>query len=321
MKKANRKLSNGVIRAHEAVAIEASDPGHAGRPGHRGGSAPSGIHLKRVGEGKEGKWLTHDDKEIPEHAKKLGIPPAWKNVRVAEHPSHDLQAVGTDAKGREQRIYSDAFTEKQAQIKFARNKELIDKQKKIFAQNEANMKSDDEKTRESASCMKLIQQTGIRPGSNADTGAEKKAYGATTLLGKHVVSDDKGNVRLQFTGKKGVSLDIPVEDESTAKMLLERKQKFGDEGKLFGCSDAELRDYSHTLNGGSFKPKDFRTLKGTQTALAEIGDNPQPAANFKEYKKRVMEIAKKVAAKLGNTPTIALQSYINPFVFEGLKPA
>ena len=32
-------------------------------------------------------------------------------------------------------------------------------------------------------------------------------------------------------------------------------------------------------------------------------------------------IMKKVSEKLGNTPTIALQSYINPFVFDSIKPA
>ena len=42
---------------------------------------------------------------------------------------------------------------------------------------------------------------------------------------------------------------------------------------------------------------------------------------MKEFKDRVRAIAKQVAARLGNTPTIALQSYINPFVFDAIKPA
>jgi DNA topoisomerase-1 len=282
-------------------------------------SKGGGIGLKRFGEGKESKWVTHEGKDMPEHAKTLGIPPAWQNVRVAPGPEHDLQAIGHDKKGREQRIYSEAFTQRQAALKFSRNKELIEKQKDIFAQNEENLKSEHQDIVEQAACMKLIQATGIRPGSDTDTKGEKQAYGATTLEGRHVVEQD-GKVRLVFVGKKGVSLDILVDDESVAAMLVERKKKSGNDGKLFNTDDAKLRNYSHTLDGGSFKPKDFRTLKGTITAMDEIKSDPNRSDSLKEFKKRVMAVAKKVADVLGNTPIIALQSYINPFVFESWKP-
>lgn len=162
--------------------------------------------------------------------------------------------------------------------------------------------------------MKLIQQTGIRPGSDTDTGAKVQAYGATTLEGRHVHVDESGNVSLKFTGKKGVNLNIPVKDKSTAAMLVERKKTAGESGKIFDTDDAALRDYSHTLNGGGFKPKDFRTLKGTQTAIDEIKKLPVPKTE-KDYKKAVMSVAKTVSQTLGNTPAIALQSYINPHVF------
>lgn len=279
-----------------------------------------GIGLKRVGEGKESRWITHDDKEVAEHVKKLGIPPAWQNVRVAPTPEHDLQAIGHDVKGREQRIYSEAFTQRQAELKFSRNKELIAKREAIFKQNDSNLESEDPVTVENAACMKLIQQTGIRPGSDSDTGAERRAYGATTLEGRHVVVEG-GEVRLKFVGKKGVDLDITVEDKATADMLVERKKKAGDSGRLFNTDSKALQKYAHTLDGGSFKPKDFRTLKGTMTAMEAIEKEPVPASSMKEFKKRVLAIAKQVADKLGNTPTIALQSYINPFVFERIKPA
>jgi DNA topoisomerase IB len=75
-----------------------------------------------------------------------------------------------------------------------------------------------------------------------------------------------------------------------------------------------LRDYSHTLDGGGFKPKDFRTLKGTETASQLVAQEPAPKT-LKEYKAAVIGVAKKVAAKLGNTPVISLQSYIAPQVF------
>jgi DNA topoisomerase IB len=125
-------------------------------------------------------------------------------------------------------------------------------------------------------------------------------------------------VVLKFTGKKGVDLSIPVEDKKIAADLLERKKAAGDAGKIFKTDQASLGDYTHTLDGGGFKTKDFRTLKGTTTALDEIEKMPAPKSE-KEYKKYVKTVASAVAKKLGNTPAIALQSYISPHVFEDWK--
>ena len=284
------------------------------------------IHREQVGiDEKTGKpkveWRHEGGEPLAEHQKALGVPPAWTEAHVNPDKDADLQAVGLDSKGRVQRVYSDTFVQQQADQKFSRNRELLDKQSMVVAQNEKNLDHPSASVRENAAVMKLIHQTGIRPGSEADTGAEKQAYGATTLEGRHVHIDDNDAVRLRFVGKKGVDLDIPVEDKATADMLKERKAAAGDNGKLFDTDSDSLRQYSHTLDGGGFKPKDFRTLKGTTTAMQEIDKNPTQAISMKEYKKRVMDIAKKVSAKLGNTPTIALQSYINPFVFDRIRPA
>ena len=265
-------------------------------------------------------WKTAEGADVPEHVKHLAIPPKWQEVQFNPDPAGDLQAMGKDAKGRVQRIYSSAFTAEQAKAKFERVNELMAKKEAVFAQNESNLGHADHDVRENAAVMKLVQTMGIRPGSDTDTKAKVQAYGATTLQGRHVVVGQDGKVRLQFTGKKGVTLDLPVEDEATAKMLRARKDVAGDTGKLFDTDDAGLRNYSHTLDGGGFKPKDFRTLKGTETAKAELAKQPERAGTMKEYEKRVMGIAKRVAEKLGNTPVVALKSYISPEVFETIKP-
>ena len=160
--------------------------------------------------------------------------------------------------------------------------------------------------------------TGIRPGSEEDTGAKVKAYGATTLKGEHVVVED-GRTYLRFTGKKGVSLNIEVTDKGTAEMLARRAAESGPDGQLFPkVSDQSLREYSHTLDGGGFKTKDMRTALGTREAGDQVNTMPAPN-NAKEYQKSVMAVAKRVAARLGNTPTVALQSYIHPCVFSAWR--
>lgn len=250
--------------------------------------------------------------------KELGIPPAWTNVKINKDANADLLATGKDAKGRTQYIYSENATMKSAAVKFARNEELIKKQDYIVRQNEENMLSNQKEISEPAHVMSVIHATGIRPGSLKETGAKVQAYGATTLEGRHII-EANGEVRLQFIGKKGVNIDIPVTDSKVAKILIDRKKTSGDTGKLFNASDSDLRSYTKKLNGGGFKPKDFRTLKGTSTAMEAVKDLPR-SKSMSEYKKTVMNVAKKVSSVLGNTPSIALKSYINPFVFLKIKP-
>lgn len=266
-----------------------------------------------------GKWQLQLGGDLPEHFANIAIPPAWKSAHVHLDPKADYHAVGIDEAGRVQKVQSEAMKDKQAALKFARNAELMRKAEKVKMENDRNLESPSEPVRESAACLRLIMETGIRPGGEEETGASVKAYGATTLEGRHVVEQD-GKVRLEFIGKKGVSLSIPVEDDYTAKMLLKRKQAAGDKGRVFGINANMLRDYAHTLDGGSFKPKDFRTLRGTMIAVAEIDRVKEKPKDDKAFRKVVMGIAKIVAASLGNTPVIALQSYVNPSVWAKLRP-
>jgi DNA topoisomerase-1 len=256
----------------------------------------------------------------PQYIQELAVPPAWTNVQISSDPNADLLVVGRDAKGRGQYIYSERFAQGQAEAKFERIRELTDKSAAIAAQNDANQASADPVLAEHAEVAALIMQTGLRPGSDKDTGAEKQAYGATTLLGQHVKVGTDGSVHLEFTGKKGVDLSIPVPDQLAAS-LRARADAAGPDGKLFPQVDnRSLSEYVGTLDGGNFKTKDFRTALGTataRTAMTKIATPKTEAA----YKKAVREVAKVVSTKLGNTPTVALQSYIDPSTFSEWRHA
>ena len=250
----------------------------------------------------------------PAHISALRIPPAWEDVRISENPGASLLAIGKDSKGRSQYVYSQDFKDSSAAIKFSRIVELQKELPLIDTQLKACRESTDPKKKEHADCMFLIKKMGIRPGSDTDTGAEKKAYGATTLTGDHVVVEDN-KVFLRFVGKKGVDLNLPVSDPAVASMLLKRKKK-AKSGSLFPqVSDASLRDFTHAeLDKGSFKVKDFRTSLGTSTAQKLVSTMRKPK-DEQEYKRSVKAVAEHVSTLLGNTPAIALQSYIAPQVF------
>lgn len=287
--------------------------GGSGGKGDKGTSRDSLSRAQTV----NGKRVNAAGLPLPPHIEKLKLPPAWKDVQYSEDPGASLLAVGRDAKGRVQSVYSAKFVASQAEAKFSRISELMTKFDSIVEQNDNARKSDNPKTVEAADCLNLIMKMGVRPGSETDTGAKVKAYGATTLEGKHVVQTEDG-VFLKFTGKKGVALSLRVDDKELANNLVERANKAGADGQLFNTTDKALLDHTHSMDGGSFKTKDLRTRLGTQTALDAVNSMPKPK-DEKEYKKAVMEVAGQVSKKLGNTPVIALQSYISPVVFAAWK--
>lgn len=281
-------------------------------PRDEGGKFTAGGGHVAATRGEGGKLVG-----APEHIAKLKIPPAWTDVTYSQDPGAALLVTGKDSKGRQVYIYSEMHQQKQAAVKFARIAELDDKFKTIAKQNAALAK--DPGKQDVTDCLGLIMAMGIRPGSDRDTKAAKKAYGATTLEGQHVVVEG-GQTFLRYTGKKGVSLNLPV-PSAWAKTLQARAKKAGPNGRLFGnVTDVALRDHVHSLDGGGFKTKDFRTHLGTSTAQELVEKMPVPKTQ-QEYRKAVMEVAKKVSSVLGNTPVIALQSYINPSVFGAWKAA
>jgi DNA topoisomerase-1 len=286
-------------------------PENAGEFASKAGAKRNPL-LPTAGAGK--MRTTAEGLPLPEHITKLTIPPAWTDVHYSENPDADLLASGRDAKGRPQSVYSERFMQANAVKKFARVKELQGKAVEMTEKNEANRLSHLPVVRDVADVTKLIMETGIRPGSDTETGAKVKAYGATTLLGQHVHADASG-VSLRFVGKKGVPLNIPITDKATADMLRQRAGRSGHDGKLFPLSnDKKLQGYVKQLSGGVSKPKDLRTHVANHTAMGAIA-SITPPTNEATYKKAVMEVGKQVSKKLGNTPTIALASYINPAVF------
>lgn len=256
--------------------------------------------------------------KLPGHIRSLKVPPGWSDVRYAADPRADLLVSGRDSKGRPTAIYSESHHARQAATKFARVAELYAKFDTIRRQNAESRK--DPAKRDVADCLDLIMHTGIRPGRDADSGAAVKAYGATTLEGRHVRVRG-GKVSLSFIGKHGVALEIPVTDAVVARRLIARKEAAGARGRLFGeVNDRSLLAHSESMDGGGFKTKDFRTHLGTATAAKLVAEQTPPT-DEKSYRRAVMTVARAVAAKLGNTPTVALQAYINPTVFAAWRSA
>jgi DNA topoisomerase-1 len=247
--------------------------------------------------------------ELHARAQKMRLPPAWTEVQINRDSGHPLQAVGKDAKGRQQYRYSAEHTGEQAAKKFRRVKEFVKRLPGLREKIHEHMHGPDGPDRESAHVLHLIDKTGFRIGSDADTKADKKAHGASTLHSSHVrVEGDKST--FHFTGKKGVTIHQEVHDKELADALRPRVKRGG---KLFDADQGHIRGFLKR-HAGPFKVKDFRTAVAADTALKAMHGHPEPT-NEAEFKKARHHVGTIVSKKLGNTPHVALASYIPPEVF------
>ncbi len=236
------------------------------------------------------------------------IPPAWKNVRVASDARSRLQAVGVDSKGRRVYLYSAEHMGHAAAAKFARLKAFG----RAYPSLIRNI-SRDKQTSEEALVLYLITRTGFRVGSENETRAAVKAFGASTLQCPHVMVEGD-RLAFNFTGKKGVQVSKAIKDRFLAQKIAGRCATSPGR-KIFDTTDVSVRTYLHSLRRGSgFEVKDFRTYLGTLTALRKIKALPAPKSGS-EFKRLRLRVGETVAKKLGNSPAIALKSYVSPEVF------
>lgn len=305
-----RAKSKEQPKGKEASKAAAGVPAKAAKAAR--GTASSGMMETKVVKGQR---VLASGKPLPKHLASLRIPPAWTDVKVATNADAGLLATGNDAKGRVQSIYSAGHHAKAGALKFARTDALIKAYPALHKQNDKARSSKDQTTKDAADCALVVMVMGLRPGTSKDTGGEVQAAGATQLEARNVRVSSTGNVSLNFVGKKGVRINLSVDDPDIAKMLASRKKGKDGNEPIFSINEKKLLEHMHSLGDGSFTPKDFRTRIGTTSAMAEVSKLKKEPKNAAEYKKMVKAVATKVAERLGNTPTIALQSYVNPSVF------
>jgi DNA topoisomerase I len=236
------------------------------------------------------------------------VPPAWTDVWMTTDLKSPLQAMGRDSKGRRVYLYSAEHMGKAAAAKFSRLKTFARAYPRLIRKI-----ARDRATSEEAAVLHLISKTGFRIGSNSETLAAVKAFGASTLRCSHV-SVEGNKLTFDFTGKKGVRVNKVLTDAFLSRKIAGRCGSRAD-GKIFETTDEDIRAYLRSLPAGSgFAVKDFRTYRANLSAFRKIKTMPVPRT-AREYKKSRKEIGEVVARELGNSPTIALSSYISPEVF------
>ncbi len=288
-----------------------------------------GWTRRRVGKGftyldQHGEKL---DAEQVQRCKDLVIPPAWQDVWITPHPHGHLQAVGTDDAGRRQYLYHPQWRSSRDAAKFDRilgfGKALSKARERVLADIGSDGMTLE---RACAVAVRLLDLGYFRIGNDVYTDTNG-SFGLTTMLKEHV-SRHQGGLRFCFVGKSGVEHCIDIDDPAAIDALdvMRRRRGGGDEllawkdGTTWkDLSSSDVNDYIRTCFGIEATAKDFRTWHATVIAAAALAGTDEPGATKASRKRAVASAMKEVSEFLGNTPTLARTSYVDPRVVEAYE--
>jgi DNA topoisomerase-1 len=290
-----------------------------------------GLTRRRAGKGftyrdADGTKLT--DPDTLDRIRELVIPPAWQDVWISPDPLGHIQATGHDAAGRKQYLYHRVWRSTQDEAKFDHALEIAERLPRV-----REKLSDDlahgrglTEARVLAAVVRLLDMGMFRVGGDRDARRdEDPSYGLSTLRPEHVRTRG-GCVVLEFPGKSGVEHANPVTDGEVCAVLQDLKRRRRGEDRLFAYWDPSARrwqqvradainDYLREISGDQMTAKDFRTWQGTVTAASAL-DAAGPQPSEAKRKKAIAHAMKETSELLGNTPTVARASYVDPRVID-----
>ena len=280
-----------------------------------------GIRRRRSGKGF--RYENGNGERIKEQAtlkriRALAVPPAWTDVWICAKTTGHVQATGRDARGRKQYRYHARFREVRESTKyhhmlaFAKNLPAI---RRRVQEHLAQRGLPREKVL--ATIVHLLEATLIRVGSD-EYARTNKSYGLTTLKNRHVEVEGSA-LKFNFKGKSGKVWKLNVRDRRIAKVIRACQELPGQElfqyvdegGENRDITSSDVNAYLREISGEDITAKDFRTWHGTVLAALALQEfekfDSQAGA-----KRNIRDAIQKVAARLGNTPTICRKCYIHP---------
>jgi DNA topoisomerase I len=289
-----------------------------------------GWSRRRAGKGfvyldQDGERLGAEDTE---RVKALVIPPAWQDVWICAWPNGHLQAVGTDDAGRRQYLYHPDWRAQRDTVKY----------RHVLAFGRALPRTREQVRRDlrrrgmsleraCATAVRLLDLGYFRVGNDvyADTNG---SFGLTTLRRRHARRNGT-TMTFQFVGKSGVEHTVTVDDPAALGALDAMRRRraraddrllaWKDRGRWHVLDADHVNDYIRTATEIEATAKDFRTWHATviaATALASSEETPETRA---ARKRAVSAAMKEVAEYLGNSPTQARTSYVDPRVVDAYE--
>ncbi|CAA9357277.1 MAG: DNA topoisomerase IB (poxvirus type) [uncultured Nocardioidaceae bacterium] len=290
--------------------------------------SPNDVGWTRQRAGRGFAYLDIDgrrlDGEHRERCKQLVIPPAWRDVWICPHPTGHIQAVGTDDAGRRQYLYHPLWRRLRDQAKHDRVLEVADElpsARKVVAEHIVLPGMPRERVL--ATAFRLLDLGFFRVGGESYT-EQNGSFGLATLRKEHV-RISRGVVVFEFTAKSSKEQHVEITDPDVRSVLttLRRRRDGGEEllayraGRTWvDVSSDDVNGYVKTLIGCDVSAKDFRTWHGTVMAAIALAERSDSADNKTARKRAVAAAMREVADGLGNTPTVARASYVDPRVID-----
>jgi DNA topoisomerase I len=249
----------------------------------------------------------------------LAIPPAWKDVWIAADANSHLQATGIDARGRKQYRYHPAWRHDRDELKFIDMEAFGRVQPQLRLQISRALSGDPELSHHQvlALSLRLLDVGLFRVGSDR-YARDNRHYGLTTLLSDQVAVR-RGQAVFDYTGKAGQRQRLTITDPEAVAVLgpLRRRRTGPAELLAFRGSRGWTRIHSEDVNNflrveaaGPFSAKEYRTWNATVIAAVALATERPRAARAAAVASRA------AAAALGNTPTVARKSYVDPRILE-----
>ncbi|RKN39377.1 DNA topoisomerase IB [Micromonospora endolithica] len=297
------------------MRLRRSDPG---RPGYR---------RRRRGSG----WLFLDpsgdpvrDPQTLARLRDLVIPPAWQDVWIAPYPNGHIQATGIDAAGRKQYLYHPTWREKRDGAKFDHVLEVARRLPALRERVDTDLTGRGlSRDRVLATVTRLLDMGMFRVGSDQYAAGEEPTFGVSTLRPEHARTRG-GCVVFAFPAKGGIEQVRRIEDPQLCQVLTNLRRRRRAAERLFGYWDGrdwrdvrsdEVNDYLREASGGEMTAKDFRTWHATVLAATELATAGRQRS-VTARRRAVAGVMREVAQLLGNTPTVARTSYVDPRVVD-----
>jgi DNA topoisomerase-1 len=244
-------------------------------------SAP-GIRRKRRGRGfgyyDGGERV--DDPEVLTRIAELAIPPAWEDVWICPYPNGHIQATGTDAAGRKQYRYHDAWRARRDAEKFDDMVLFAKALPRLRRRVERDLGDCRELDRGCvlACAVRLLERGFFRIGSE-EYAEENESFGLATMRKQHVTIEDGGLMVFDYPAKSGQRRHQGVLDDRACEIVAALKRRRGGGPELLAFKDGrrwrdvrseDINEYLKEATGGDHSAKDFRTWNATALAAVAL---------------------------------------------------
>jgi DNA topoisomerase-1 len=249
----------------------------------------------------------------------LAIPPGWQDVWISADPLGHIQATGVDTQGRTQYLYHELWREQRDAQKFAhmlRFAAALPALRTAAMRDLSGRRLDRERV--AAGAVRLIDLGLFRIGGEKYAELDHH-YGATTLQ-KRDVRVRRDGIVFDYIAKEGKRRTITVADEAIRPTVGALIRSGNNLSSLFCFQDGDswrplrahhVSSYIAANAGGHFTAKEFRTWNAT-VLMALFLANAEPSPTGPSRKSIITASIRGVATWLGDTPTVARKSYIDP---------